>query len=183
MIKKTNIKQCRYLKLLARESLSALQIVGLNRNHALAQSSIVPDETLGNEKSRVVPFDGNNAIDKIQGGAVTGSNLFHSFIEFNIDADKGAYFFSPNAEIQNILARVTGRNPSEILGILGTRVFDGSTLTGSNANLFLINPNGIVFGENARLDLGGSFVATTADGIQFGEQGVFSAINPGFRKY
>ena len=179
MINKTNIKQCRYLKLLAIISLSALQIVGLNRNHALAQSSIVPDETLGNEKSQVVPFNGSNAIGIIQGGAVRGSNLFHSFIEFNIDADKGAYFFSPNAEIQNILARVTGRNPSEILGILGTRVFDGSTLTGSNANLFLINPNGIVFGENARLDVGGSFVATTADGIQFGEQGVFSAINPG----
>ncbi|MEM6403794.1 MAG: filamentous hemagglutinin N-terminal domain-containing protein, partial [Cyanobacteria bacterium P01_D01_bin.116] len=56
--------------------------------------------------------------------------------------------------------------------ILGTLGVDGA------ANLFLINPNGIVFGENARLDLGGSFVGTTANGLQFGEQGDFSATNP-----
>ncbi|NJO61741.1 MAG: filamentous hemagglutinin N-terminal domain-containing protein [Richelia sp. RM2_1_2] len=176
MINKTNIRQCWYLKLLAVLCLSVFWTVGLNRNHVLAQSNIVPDDTLGEERSRVVPFNGN--IDTIQGGAVRGSNLFHSFREFNIGADKGAYFFSPNAEIQNMLARVTGRNPSEILGVLGTRVFDGNAISTSNANLFLINPNGIVFGENASLDVGGSFVATTADGIGFGEQGVFNAINP-----
>ena len=44
--------------------------------------------------------------------------------------------------------------------------------------MFLINPNGIIFGENASLDVGGSFTATTADSIQFGEQGFFSASNP-----
>ncbi len=88
------------------------------------------------------------------------------------------YFFAPNTEIKNILARVTGRNRSEILGVLGTRVFDGITISNSNANLFLINPNGILFGKNASLDVGGSFVATTANGVQFGEQGVFSATNP-----
>ena len=176
MIYKTNIKQLRYLKLLAILSLSVFWTVGLNRNHILAQSNIVSDDTLGEERSRVVPFNGN--IDTIRGGAVRGSNLFHSFREFNIGLDKGAYFFSPNAEIQNILARVTGRNPSEILGVLGTRVFDGNRISASNANLFLINPNGIVFGENASLDVGGSFVATTANGIGFGEQGVFSASNP-----
>ncbi|NJO65866.1 MAG: filamentous hemagglutinin N-terminal domain-containing protein, partial [Richelia sp. RM2_1_2] len=82
----------------------------------------------------------------------------------------------PNNNIQNVLTRVTGNNPSEILGILGTisnRNFDPS-----NANLFLINPNGIVFGENATLDINGSFVGTTANGIEFGEQGFFSATNP-----
>ena len=171
MINKTNIKQLRYLKLLAIFSLSVFWTVELNRNHVLAQSNIVPDETLGNEKSRVVPFEGNNAIDIIQGGAIRDSNLFHSFKEFNIGEGRGAYFFSPNAEIQNILTRVTGSNRSEILGTLGT-------FGNSQPNLFLINPNGIVFGENASLDVGGSFVATTANGIEFGEQGLFSASNP-----
>ncbi|BAY81506.1 filamentous hemagglutinin outer membrane protein [Calothrix parasitica NIES-267] len=178
MISKTNIKQLQNFKLLAILSLSVFWTVGLNRNNVFAQNNIVPDETLGNEKSRVVPFEGNSAIDIIQGGAIRDSNLFHSFQEFNVGEGRGAYFFSPNAEIQNILARVTGRNPSEILGVLGTRVFDGSILSTSNANLFLINPNVIVFGENASLDIGGSFVATTANGIEFGEQGVFSASNP-----
>lgn len=178
MINKISVKQWCYLRLLAIFSLAALQIFGLNRNHAFAQNNIVADDTLGNDRSRIVPFNGDNTIDTIRGGAIRGSNLFHSFQEFNIGSENGAYFYSPNAEIQNILARVTGRNPSEILGILGTRVFDGNALTSSNANLFLINPKGIVFGENARLDVGGSFVATTADGIRFGEQGFFSATQP-----
>ncbi|WP_442937267.1 two-partner secretion domain-containing protein [Nostoc sp.] len=85
--------------------------------------------------------------------------------------ERGAYFLSPSADIQNILARVTGNNPSEILGRLGT-------FGSSNPNLFLINPNGIVLGKDASLDVQGSFVGTTANGIQFGNQGVFSAINP-----
>jgi filamentous hemagglutinin family protein len=141
-------------------------------NVTLAQNIPVPDDTLGNENSRVESLGG---IDAITGGAGRGLNLFHSFREFNVGAGRGVYFFAPSAEIQNILARVTGGNRSEILGILGTRVFDGST---TNANLFLINPNGILFGENASLDVGGSFVATTANAVQFGEQGVFSATNP-----
>ena len=71
-----------------------------------------------------------------------GVNLFHSFQEFNVDANKGVYFTSP-VGIENILSRVTGNNPAKIFGKLGV-------LTG-NANLFLINPNGIIFGANASL--------------------------------
>jgi filamentous hemagglutinin family protein len=119
---------------------------------------------LGVERSIVTPF---GQIDVIEGGAVRGINLFHSFQDFNIDADRGAYFFSP-ANIQNILTRVTDQNPSYILGTLGT--FGNST-----PNLFLINPNGIIFGSNAKLDVGGSFVATTANGIGWDNQGQFSA--------
>jgi filamentous hemagglutinin family protein len=135
------------------------------------QSNIVPDNTLGAESSEVLPNYQGQPIEAITGGAARGINLFHSFEELNISEGRGLYFLSPNAEIQNIFSRVTGRSGSEILGTLG--IYGDSP-----ANLFLINPSGIVFGENASLDVGGSFVATTANGLQFGNQGVFSATNP-----
>ncbi|MGB6297633.1 MAG: filamentous hemagglutinin N-terminal domain-containing protein [Rivularia sp. (in: cyanobacteria)] len=145
---------------------------------AFAQSNIVPDNTLGSEASRIIPNFNGTPNEVIEGGAQRGQNLFHSFREFNIGENRGAYFFVFDPSIQNILARVTGSNRSDILGILGTQqVIDGN-FSRSNANLFLMNPNGIVFGENARLDVGASFVATTANGIQFGNQGNFSATNP-----
>jgi filamentous hemagglutinin family protein len=135
------------------------------------KAQITPDNTLGAESSVVTPnvLIKNLPSDQIEGGAVRGPNLFHSFREFNIDAGRGAYFTNPSG-IENILSRVTGGNPSNILGTLG--------VTGGNANLFLINPNGIIFGPNASLDVGGSFLATTANAVQFGEQGFFSASAP-----
>ncbi|HEY9668083.1 MAG TPA: filamentous hemagglutinin N-terminal domain-containing protein [Coleofasciculaceae cyanobacterium] len=148
----------------------ALALSALWEDRTLAQSNIVPDDTLGAENSVVIPNFNGLPVEVIQGGAQRGQNLFHSFEEFNIDADRGAYFFSP-ADIQNILARVTGSNRSEILGTLGT--FGNST-----PNLFLINPNGILFGEGAKLDVGGSFVATTANAVGLGEIGLFSASQP-----
>ncbi|UYD34460.1 filamentous hemagglutinin N-terminal domain-containing protein [Tolypothrix sp. PCC 7601] len=145
---------------------------------ALAQSNIVPDNTLGFEASGVIFNFNGTPNEVIDGGAQRGQNLFHSFREFNVGENRGAYFqvFDPN--IQNILARVTGSNRSEILGTLGTIQIIDSNFFRTNANLFLMNPNGIVFGENARLDVDASFVATTANGIQFGNQGSFSATNP-----
>ena len=128
-------------------------------------AQITPDNTLGAESSRLVP---DGAIDKIDGGALRDRNLFHSFSQFNINNGQSVYFNNPSG-IENILTRVTGKNASNILGTLGVN---------GAANLFLMNPNGILFGENARLDLGGSFVGTTANGLQFGEQGNFSATNP-----
>jgi len=132
-------------------------------------AQIVPDNTLGVEGSVVTP-DVINGIpsDQIDGGAIRGANLFHSFLEFNVGEGRGAYFTNP-VGIENILSRVTGANRSEILGRLG--VLDA-------ANLFLINPNGIVFGENASLDVQGSFVATTANAVKLGDAGLFSASQP-----
>ena len=135
-----------------------------------ATAQVVPDNTLGSENSVVTPNVNIRGIpsDRIDGGAVRGGNLFHSFQEFNVDVGRGVYFSNPDS-IVNILTRVTGDNISNILGTLGVL---------GNANLFLINPNGIVFGPNARLDVGGSFFASTADGILF-ENGVeFAASNP-----
>ncbi|NEO42033.1 MAG: filamentous hemagglutinin N-terminal domain-containing protein [Moorea sp. SIOASIH] len=90
-------------------------------NYALAQ--ITPDQTLGNESSVVTP---NLTIrgepgDLIEGGAVRGSNLFHSFQDFNVGQLQRVYFANP-AGIENILSRVTGSNISNILGTLGVDV-------------------------------------------------------------
>lgn len=151
----------------------ALSLLGIESSiaphPAFAQSRIVPDTTLGTENS-ILTSDPSGLIDIITGGAIRGQNLFHSFQEFNVGHGTGTYFVPNNNAIQNIFARVTANNVSEILGTLG--VF------GSTANLFLMNPNGIIFGENARLDVSGSFVATTANAIGFGNQGFFSASVP-----
>ena len=135
-----------------------------------ALGQITPDNTLGNESSLVTPnvnVNGNLA-DLIEGGAIRESNLFHSFSDFNV-AEFGRVYFANPAGIENILSRVTGTNVSNILGTLGVL---------GNANLFLINPNGIVFGPNSLLDLGGSFFGSTADSVLFEDGTVFSAKNP-----
>ena len=133
-------------------------------NYAIAQ--LTPDNTLGAENSVVTPLDQLN--EKIDGGARRGANLFHSFQDFNVGEGRGVYLANPLG-IENILSRVTGGNPSNILGRLGVL---------GNANLFLLNPNGILFGANASLDIKGSFLATTADAIKLGENGYFSASEP-----
>ncbi|WP_293053840.1 MULTISPECIES: S-layer family protein [unclassified Moorena] len=135
-----------------------------------ALGQITPDNTLGNESSVVTPnVTINGALaDLIEGGAIRDSNLFHSFSDFNV-AEFGRVYFANPAGVANILSRVTGTNVSNILGTLGVL---------GNANLFLINPNGIVFGSNSRLDLVGSFFGSTADSVLFDDGTVFSAKNP-----
>ncbi|BAY91292.1 MULTISPECIES: filamentous hemagglutinin N-terminal domain-containing protein [unclassified Tolypothrix] len=135
-----------------------------------AQAQITPDNTLGAEASRLNQNQIINGAlgDKIEGGATRGSNLFHSFSEFNIQDGQSVYFANPTG-VENILTRVTGGNASNIFGTLGVA---------GAGNLFLINPNGILFGQNASLDVQGSFVGTTANGVQFGNQQLFSATNP-----
>ncbi|MEG4308716.1 MULTISPECIES: two-partner secretion domain-containing protein [unclassified Microcoleus] len=133
-----------------------------------AVAQIVPDSSLGAESSRTVPDTINNLpSDRIEGGATRGVNLFHSLREFNIREGRGAYFANPSG-IANIFTRVTGGNPSNILGTLGVL---------GNGNLFLINPKGIVFGPNARLDLRGSFIGSTGSGVLFDNGFEFSAAN------
>ena len=134
-------------------------------NFVLAQIS--PDATLGTESSVVTPSLVIQGLpsSRIDSGAIRGTNLFHSFEEFNIDSGRGVYFNNP-AEIQNIFSRVTGSKPSHILGKLGVL---------GNASLFLLNPNGIIFGPSASLDLQGSFLATTGNSINFADGTKFSA--------
>ncbi len=97
----------------------------------------------------------------ITGGTLSkdGANLFHSFTKFGLSAEQIANFQSSPA-IRNILGRVTGGDISQIDGLI--------KVTGGNSNLFLMNPSGIVFGRNARLDVPASFTAAAANGIGFG---------------
>ncbi|MEM9807839.1 MAG: filamentous hemagglutinin N-terminal domain-containing protein, partial [Cyanobacteria bacterium P01_D01_bin.56] len=131
-----------------------------------AQAQIIPDTTLGNEASVLNPgtIVRDSPADLIEGGAIRGGNLFHSFLDFNIDSGQRVYFASPDG-IESILSRVTGGNVSSLAGTLGV---DGT------ADLFLLNPNGIFFADTATLDISGSFYATTGDAIGLGD-GVFSA--------
>ena len=112
-----------------------------------------------------------NAIAPTGAGTVNGGNLYHSFSDFNVP-QSGVIFNTGNsavngADVRNIINRVTGDNPSAVLGTIESRQ------AFPNANLYLMNPNGIVFGQNARLDIGGSFHATTGTGLGF-ENGTFN---------
>lgn len=126
------------------------------------QAQITPD---GSVPFSLIPDTINGAAaTRINGGIPHGNNLFHSFAQFNVNLGQQVYFNDPG--VSNILSRVTGNEASIILGKLGV---DGA------ANLFLLNPKGIIFGPNSSLDVRGSFVGTTANAIEFGTQGLFSA--------
>jgi len=142
--------------------------VAFSDNYAIAQ--ITPDATLGAESSVVTPNSDIRDLpaELIDGGALRGTNLFHSFQEFNVGEGLRVYFASP-VGVENILSRVTGIDPSDIRGTLGV---DGI------ANLFLLNPNGIIFGSNATLDVSGSFIASTANSLVFDNGVEFSTNNP-----
>ncbi|GAP94808.1 two-partner secretion domain-containing protein [Leptolyngbya sp. NIES-2104] len=130
-----------------------------------AFAQVVPDLTLPvGEQSQV----SGTADTQIDGGAIRGSNLFHSFQQFSIPTG-GSASFNNTPTITNIITRVTGSDASNI---------DGVIRANGTANLFLINPNGIVFGANAQLELGGSFLASTADRLVFDNGFGFSASDP-----
>ncbi len=143
---------------------------------ALAQ--IRPERTLGRQRSLVLRNQRIRGIrsDRIDGGARRGRSLFHSFREFNVKQGRGVYF-NNYPGVKNIFTRITGNNPSRIFGTLGV-IKDGSVRVLGDANLFFINPNGIIFGKGARLDLNGSFVGTTASSLVFNNGFEFSATNP-----
>jgi filamentous hemagglutinin family protein len=131
---------------------------------SVALAEIIPDVTLP-ENSRI---NRQGDVRVINGGTQQGTNLFHSFEEFSIPVGATARF-NNNVAIKNIFARVTGGSRSEINGNISAQ---------GSANLFLLNPNGILFGRDASLNIGGSFLATTGENIDFGNGTQFSAVDP-----
>lgn len=129
---------------------------------------IVADQTLPHPS--IVTLTGNTLI--ITGGTSAGPNLFHSFQTFSVPTNGVASFRGLAAPVTHIFSRVTGTDPSKIDGRIEVREADGSI---SSADLFLLNPNGIVFGPRASLNLGGSFLGITGDRIQFADNSQFSA--------
>ncbi|MBE9562076.1 MAG: filamentous hemagglutinin N-terminal domain-containing protein, partial [Proteobacteria bacterium] len=102
-------------------------------------------------------------------GQQHGGNLFHSFQDFNLNSLESATFSGPN-NVQNIISRVTGGNPTNIDGLIRSTI--------PNADMYFLNPYGIMFGPNAQLDVQGSFHASTADYLKLGENGQFDASYP-----
>ncbi|NEQ51532.1 MAG: filamentous hemagglutinin N-terminal domain-containing protein [Leptolyngbya sp. SIO3F4] len=121
--------------------------------HGVAFGQVTPDSTLASEASTVTLQTNRHLI---KGGAQRGHSLFHSFQDFNVGTAEAVYFANP-VGVDTILSRVTGPNPSNILGVLGVE---------GTADLFLLNPQGIIFGPESQLDMTGSFIATTANSIQ-----------------
>jgi len=102
-------------------------------------------------------------------GQQRGNNLFHSFEQFNLTVDESATFSGADT-IGNIISRVTGGMPSNIDGTIRSTI--------PNADMYFLNPYGIMFGPNAKLDIPGSFHASTADTLRFSDGSQFNARNP-----
>jgi filamentous hemagglutinin family protein len=127
------------------------------------QAQVTSDATLSTD---VTTEDNRNF--SINGGNRAGGNLFHSFRDFSVPTG-GSAIFNNALDVQNIISRVTGSSTSNI---------DGLIQANGSANLFLLNPNGIIFGRDAKLDIGGSFIASTANRLNFADGNFFSATEP-----
>ena len=130
-----------------------------------ANAQVVVDNSFGSAGALSGP---NFKIPDTLGKAV-GDNLFHSFTEFSLQTGQSATFTGPDS-IQNILGRVTGGEVSEIDGLIQSEIAD--------ANLYLLNPNGFLFGKNAKVDVDGAFTLSTRESLKLGEDGSFNAANP-----
>ncbi len=136
-------------------------------------TEVILDGTVGPKKTILPSMDGSSYDITHDMGSLRGDdnnlNLFHSFQTFNVETGRIAAFTGPDS-VRNVISRVTGESISSIEGGIHSDM--------PNADFYLINPKGIVFGPNATLDVQGSFYAGTADTIKLGNNGdEFSATN------
>jgi filamentous hemagglutinin family protein len=131
-----------------------------------SSAEVATDGTLGAE----VRLTGRDAKIPARLGQIRGQNLFHSFERFGVDTGGKVTFTGPDG-LKNVISRVTGGERSTIDGTLASRI--------PGADVWLLNPAGILFGPHARLDVPGSFHASTADELRFEDGKVFSALDPG----
>lgn len=139
-------------------------IVPFSDGSRTALAQIIPDSTLPTN-SMVIE---NGTVSTVLGGTTSGNYLFHSFETFSI-LDGLTASFDHATTVDSIVTRVTGNSESMINGGIETQ---------GSADFFLLNPNGVVFGPNAQLNVGGSFIGSSAESILFEDGGVFSAVNP-----
>src|SRR4051794_7032872 len=150
-------KPPRYRQAIAAVALALARAADISAQITL-DGSVGPKQTLSGP---------NYTIDSTV-GSMRGTNLFHSFGAFNVRTGESATFTnSAPAPVSNVLARVTGGEVSQVDGLLR------STIPG--ANLYLLNPRGVMFGPNAVLDVPGAFHVSTADYLRLADGGVFSA--------
>ncbi len=129
---------------------------------ASSRAQITLDGSLGPQG----PLTGPNFTIPAETGQLRGSNLFHSFDQFNIQTGESATFTGP-ASVSNIISRVTGGQQSIIDGLLRSEI--------AEASMYLLNPSGVMFGPGARLDTSGSFHVSTADEMRLADGVRFSA--------
>ena len=163
----TQLWLVKFWQILSKTSVASLLIATstIQREETAAIAQVVQDSTL--------PINSNVTLNQntfeITGGTAFQANLFHSFRQFSVPTGFRASFLSIPPAIKNIISRVTGADLSTI---------DGTLQSNSTANLFLINPSGIIFGPNAQLNIGGSFFASTAESLIFADRTAFSARSP-----
>jgi filamentous hemagglutinin family protein len=142
--------------LLRSSSVLLIALLGSSQAQITLDGSLGPQRTLTGPDYRI-----DAAVGQIRDG-----NLFHSFDHFNLSRGESATFTGPTA-ITYILGRVTGGSPSSIDGLIRSQI--------PGAHLYLLNPSGVLFGPNARLDVSGSFHVSTANVIRFSDGATFSA--------
>jgi len=143
----------------------SLIITGLFINTVNAEVILDGFDNIASNNVEIEATNGSYSITEVE-GQLKGSNLFHSFDKFNIDTNETAAFSGPDS-VQNIISRVTG-GESTINGTISSDI--------PSANLWLINPEGILFGDNAALNIQGSFHASTADYIKLRDGVKYNAV-------
>jgi filamentous hemagglutinin family protein len=125
---------------------------------ALAQ--IKTDGSVGSDAQSLSAVGGQFTIPQTL-GRLSGSNLFHSFKDFNINTGESATFTTSSTGISNVISRVTGGNVSNINGTLALRAAEGAPA------FWFINPAGVAFGQGASIDVPGAFHVSTAHYLKF----------------